>query len=79
MDVGMGAGGLGPSRDFENFGKNDCFLSFEWEDWDHHVGSLLEWLSHVDVRKQRKKTHNDNLNVYPKIVFYREQLAQEKC
>jgi len=27
-----GAGGLGPSLDFENFGKNDCFLSFEWED-----------------------------------------------
>jgi len=28
-------GGLGP-LDFENFSKNSCFRSFEWEKANHH-------------------------------------------
>jgi len=31
MGVGRGAGGLGPTLDFELFSKKSCFLSFEWE------------------------------------------------
>jgi len=31
MGIGRGARRPWPSLDFENFSKNDCFLSFEWE------------------------------------------------